>query len=129
MTQSSREDPLVYYGWHFSQTVHATCSIHTVITKGLLHVAKIVESELGLDEALNGEQVFKIAFPTPVNSRYFFIQREWAEYHVYTTIYSGLLNLEEQIIDRDDNAVQLIADLISVSHLTQANILKYSNNL
>ena len=55
MTRSSGQDPLVHYGRHFGRTVHAMCSIHAVITKGLLHTTKITELELGPDEALNDE--------------------------------------------------------------------------
>ena len=55
MTQSSGQDPLIHYSWHFSQTVHAMCSIHTVITKGLIHAAKISELQLDPEEALDDE--------------------------------------------------------------------------
>ena len=46
MIYSSGQDPHVHYGQHFGQTVHAMCSIHTIITKGIMHAAKIAELEV-----------------------------------------------------------------------------------
>lgn len=51
--KSSGADPLVHYGRHFGRTVHAMCSIHAVIVTGLIHAAKIAETELGVDETLD----------------------------------------------------------------------------
>ena len=55
MTWSSGQDPLIHYSWHFGWTVHLMCSIHTVITKGLIHAAKISELQLDPEEALDDE--------------------------------------------------------------------------
>ena len=55
MTQSSGQDPLVHYSQHFSQAIHAMCSIHAVIMKGLIHAGKILELQLDAEEALNDE--------------------------------------------------------------------------
>ena len=51
MTRSSGQDPPVHYG----RAVHAMCSIHAVITKGLIHAGKILELQLDAEEALNDE--------------------------------------------------------------------------
>ena len=55
MIYSSGQDPLVHYGRHFGWTVHAMCSIHAIITKGIMHAVKIAELEVGPEEALNDE--------------------------------------------------------------------------
>ena len=48
-------------------------------------------------------------------SDYLFTQREWQEYHVYTTLCSGSPNLEERIVDGDYKEMPFITDLVSAS--------------
>ena len=48
--------------------VHAMYSIHAIITKGIVHAAKIAELEVGPEEALNDEEVLGISCSVAVNA-------------------------------------------------------------
>ncbi|KAF8221314.1 hypothetical protein L208DRAFT_1328528 [Tricholoma matsutake] len=47
-------DPFVHYGRHFSQTVHAMCSIQALLTNGIVRMGE--EGEV-VEESLTPEQV------------------------------------------------------------------------
>ena len=43
MFRSSGADPLIHYGRHFGQTVHALCSVNALLTNGILRVGELEE--------------------------------------------------------------------------------------
>ena len=115
LEDSSSADPLVHYGCHFGWTVHAMCSIHTLIVMGLLHATKIGESDLTPDEAPDDMWVFNISADSSIlrtDMQYF--SRERQQYRVFTALCSVSPNLEDCILGGDDKEVWAIADLVGL---------------
>jgi hypothetical protein len=52
---SSSTDPLVHYGRHFGRTVHALCTVTTLLNNGLLRMGELLDQP---DDAFTHEYVF-----------------------------------------------------------------------
>ncbi|KAG2063101.1 hypothetical protein BDR04DRAFT_1164243 [Suillus decipiens] len=85
-------DPLVHYGHHFGQTVHALCNFHTLLTNGILWVGELVETP---DENFTAE--------------------EQRKHHIFQELLKSVAGLEEQLMQGGDEEVDLIAELESLT--------------
>ncbi|KIM77880.1 hypothetical protein PILCRDRAFT_824854 [Piloderma croceum F 1598] len=82
-------DPLVHHGRHFGRTVHALCSIHALLTNGMLRMGELAEN--------------------PEDS---FTHEKRREHRIYNTILQSVPGLEDRLMEGSEEEVGHVAELI-----------------
>jgi hypothetical protein len=98
-------DPLVHHGRHFGRTVHALCSLHALITNGLLRDGERADEP---EESFTAECILFLL------SAYISLvpYREQREYRVYRSLLNMIPGLEERLVNSSDEETRMIADLV-----------------
>ena len=107
-------DPLVHHGRHFGRTVHALCSVPTLLLNGILRSGERADDP---EECFTPESVFNIRVIFTMNSLITFVFRELREHRVYDTLLKMIPNLEERLMNASEEEVAMIAELAGVEEL------------
>ncbi|KAG0694733.1 hypothetical protein DFH29DRAFT_985178 [Suillus ampliporus] len=105
----SATDPLVHYGCHFRQMVHALCNFQALLTNGILQVGELAEIP---DENLLQSILFSCSAICSVSNSVYF-PRERHEHHIFQELLKSVAGLEEWLMQGADDEVDLIAELLT----------------
>ncbi|KAG1898245.1 uncharacterized protein F5891DRAFT_1129640 [Suillus fuscotomentosus] len=86
----SATDPLVHYGRHSGQTIHALCNFQALLTNGILRMGELAE--------------------IPEEN---FTAEERREHHIFQELLKSVAGLEERLLQGGDDEVDAVAELFT----------------
>jgi hypothetical protein len=106
MRSSCGTDPLVHYGRHFGRTVHALCTVSSLLNNGILRIGELVDKP---DDAFTHEYaVFCFTFGT----RSSLSPRERREHRIFRQLLGMIPGLEERLMEGSNEDITHIGDLV-----------------
>jgi hypothetical protein len=111
-------DPLVHHGRHFGRTVHALCSMHALITNGILRDGERADDPA---ESFTAECVI-YRIPAYHQSN---CGRERREHAVYRLLLSMVPGLEERLMNSSEAEIRMISDLVSFGMCLKSILTSY----
>jgi hypothetical protein len=103
---SSRTDPLVHHGRHFGRTVHALCSVHSLLINGM---SKSKELAARPETTLIHKYTL---LPAPTTLRLTGSRRDKMEHEVFEALLRMIPTLEERLETASDEEIERLAELV-----------------
>ena len=110
-------EPLVHHGRHFGRTLHAFCSVNTLLNNGILRTGELLEKPE--DMFMHEFVVFLGLLQCIANAA---CAREWREHRIFQALLLMVLGLEERLMQSSNEAVIHIAELVCV-YICQCNFI------
>ena len=104
-SNSCGTDPLVHHGRHFGRTVHAFCTMSTLLNNGILRLRGPPEQS---DASLTNECIMITYFHDPKLTHI----RERREHMVFQTLLQMIPGIEERLLEGSDENTLHIAELV-----------------
>lgn len=99
-------DPLIHHGRHFGRTVHALCSVHSVIVNGILRLGELADEP---EESFTSEYVYLSQL---VISLFIPHSRHRRQFRVFDMLLKLIPGLEERITHGSDEETMRLAELV-----------------
>lgn len=105
-------DPLVHHGRHFGRTVHALCSVNSLLTNGILRMGELVDQP---ENVFTHEYV--LVCKTWLIMTFAITCRERKEHRVFDQLLQMVPGLEDRLLNGSDEEVGRVAELVSAYNL------------
>jgi hypothetical protein len=110
MNASCGTDPLIHYGRHFGRTVHALCTVSSILNNGILRMGELQDQP---EETFTLESVFVLFILIDIMLINQSVMRERREHRIFKQLLMMIPGLEERLLDGSDETIMHIGELVS----------------